>query len=86
MGRKKAHRKAGHISEEDVNLDDLLDGRAGLLEDGLEVVNAGARQLLDRARDQFAFSVAGDRARAVDGARGLDGLGLQGGRGSVRIS
>lgn len=72
-----AHGKVGHVGQEGVDLDDLADGRAGLLEDGLEVGDAGGRLLLDGALDQVALGVAGDLAGAVDGGGGLDGLGLR---------
>ena len=80
------HGKVGHVGQEDVDLDHLLDRRAGLLEDGLEVADAGRRLLLDRALDQVALGVAGDLARAVDGAGRLDGLGLVAGGQSVSQS
>ena len=86
---RRAHGKVGHVSQEGVDLDDLLDGRAGLLEDGLEVGNAGGRLLLDGALDQVALGIAGDLAGAVDGGGGLDGLGLWDGSGisvSIRAS
>lgn len=71
-----AHGKVGHVGQEGIDLDHLLDGRAGLLEDSLEVGNAGGRLLLDGALDQVALGVTGNLARAVDGSMGLNGLGL----------
>ena len=65
-----------HVGQEDVALDDLFNRRAGLLEDGLEVGNAGGRLLLDGALDEVALGVAGDLSRAVDGVGRFDGLGL----------
>lgn len=71
-----AYGKVGHVSQEGIDLDHLLDGRAGLLEHGLEIANAGGRLLLNGALDQVSLRIARDLARAVDGVRGLDGLGL----------
>lgn len=71
-----AYGKVGHVGQEDVALDDLFDRRAGLLEDSLEVGNAGSCLLLDGALDEVALGVTGDLARAVDGVGRLDGLGL----------
>ncbi len=68
--------KVGHVGDEDVDLDHLLDARASLLKDGLEVLDALGGLLLDGAFDKVALRVGGDLTRAVDGAGGLDGLGL----------
>lgn len=78
------HSKVGHVGQEGVDLDHLLDGRASLLKDGLEVANAGSRLLLDGALNQIALGIAGDLARAVDGGGGLDGLGLRNGQTRVQ--
>ena len=72
-----AHGEVGHVGQEGVDLDHLLDGRARLLEDSLEVGDAGSRLLLDGALNQVALGITGDLARAVDGAGRLDGLGLR---------
>jgi hypothetical protein len=56
------HRKVGHICQEDVDLDDLLDARAGLFQHGLEVSNAGSCLLLDRALNQRSINVRRDLA------------------------
>ncbi len=71
-----AHGKVGHVGQEGIDLDHLLDGRASLLEDGLEVADASGRLLLDGALNQVALDIAGDLTRAVDGSGRLDGLGL----------
>lgn len=68
--------KVGHVGQEDVDLDDLGNAGAGLGEDSLQVGNGGGSLLLDGALNQLASRIAGDRARAVDGGGGLDGLGL----------
>jgi len=70
--------KVVHVSEEGVDLDDLLNRRAGLLENGLEVTDACSSLLLDGSLDQVTLRVTGDLAGAVDGSGGLDGLGLDG--------
>lgn len=75
-GRACPHGEVGHVGQEGIDLDHLLDGRAGLLEDSLEVGNASGSLLLDGALDQVALGIAGNLARAVDGGGGLDGLGL----------
>ena len=81
-GRGCSHGEVGHVGQEGIDLDHLLDGRAGLLKDSLEVGNASGSLLLDGALDQVALGIAGNLARAVDGGWGLDGLGLR--RGSDR--
>ena len=78
LERGDTHSKVTHIREEDVDFDDLLDGRAGLLKDSFQVADALASLLLDGALNQVALRVAGDLTRAVDGSRGLDGLRLKG--------
>ena len=75
----ETHREVGHVGDEDVDLDDLVDAGAGLLQHGLEVLAALGRLLLDGARDEVAVLVGGDLAGAVDGAGGLDGVGVGGG-------
>lgn len=72
----KTYDEVGHVGDEDVHLDDLLDAGAGGGEHGLQVLDAGGRLLLDGALDQVTLGVAGDLARAVDGRRSLDGVGL----------
>ena len=66
----------GHVGQEDVDLDDLLDAGAGVGEDGLQVLDAGRRLLADGALDEVPLRVGGDLAGAVDGRRGLDGVRL----------
>lgn len=70
--------EAGHVREEDGGLDDLLDGGTGLREDSLEVLDAEGSLLGDSSVLQHALGVEVDLAGAVDGASGLDGLGLNG--------
>lgn len=70
------HSEAAHVGKEDGDLDDLFDGRAGLLEHGLEVLDALLRLLGDGALDELAGGVEWDRAGAVDCCGGLDCLGL----------
>ena len=71
-----SYSKVGHVGNEDIDLDNLLNGGTGLLEDSLEVGNASGSLLLDRALDKVALGVTGDLAGAVDGRGGFDGLGL----------
>ena len=71
-----AYGKVVHGGEEDVALDDLGDGGAGLLEDGLEVRAALAGLVGDGSLNHGALGGEGDLAGAVDGVGGLDGLGL----------
>jgi hypothetical protein len=59
-----SHSKVVHVDQEGIDLDSL------------EVGNALSSLLLNGALNQVALSVTGDLARAVDGGRGLDGLGL----------
>lgn len=68
------HREVGHVGDEGIHLDDLLDTGAGSLEDSLQVLDAGSRFLLDGALDQIALGITGNLPRAVDGGWGLDGL------------
>jgi hypothetical protein len=71
-----SHSKVVHVDQEGIDLDNLVKGGTSLLEDSLEVGNALSSLLLNGALNQVALSVTGDLARAVDGGRGLDGLGL----------
>lgn len=68
--------EVSHVGDEDVALDNLGDGRAGLLQDGLEVLAALLGLVGDGALNQNTLSSEGNLTRAVDGSRGLDGLGL----------
>lgn len=65
-----------HVGKEDVDLDHLLDSRAGSGEHGLQVLDASTGLLLNGALDEVALSIQGDLTGAVDGAGSLDGLGL----------
>lgn len=71
-----SYSKVGHIGEEGIDLDHLLNTRTSLLQYGLQVGDAGSRLLLDGALDEIALGIAGDLSRTVDGSRCLDGLGL----------
>ncbi len=71
------YRKAAHVGEEDVNLDHLGDGGAGLGQHGLQVLDAGSRLVLDASLNEIPLLVARDLAGAVDGRGRLDGLGLR---------
>lgn len=68
--------KVSHVGKENVDLDHLGDGRASLLEDSLEVLAALLCELTDGALEEVTLGGEGDLAGAVDGGRGLDGLGL----------
>lgn len=72
--------KVGHISQEDIDLDDLGHLGPGGAQDGLDVVAAGLGLLADGAGHQGAGGVGGDLARDEDCAVGADCLGLYGGR------
>lgn len=76
MQGKGTHSKETHVGQEDVNLDDLGQRRVGRLQHRLEVLDALRRLVLDRALNERARLVRGDLARAEDGKRRLDGLGL----------
>lgn len=65
-----------HIGEEDVALDDSRDGGTSLLQDGLEVLAALLSLVADGTLDRGTICLQGNLAGAVDGSRGLDGLGL----------
>jgi hypothetical protein len=70
-----------HGGQEHVDLDDLADAGAGLLEHGREVVDAELGHLADRGLAEgqdLAFGGAGDLTAAVDGGGGDDGLRLCG--------
>lgn len=68
--------KVGHVSDEDVDLDNLLNSGSSSSQDGLEVLDARSRLLLDGALHQVTLSITGNLAGTVDGAGGLNGLGL----------
>ena len=55
-----SYRKVGHVGDKDVHLDHLGDGRPGLLEDRLEVLDAGSGFLLDGPGDKVALNVTGN--------------------------
>jgi hypothetical protein len=76
FGTGRPYGEVGHVSQKHIDLDHLGNLGTGLLEDGLEVADAGSSLLLDGALDEVALSVTRDLAGAVDGSRGLDGLGL----------
>lgn len=77
LGVLLVHRgEVTHVGEEDVDLDDLLDGRASGGEDGLQVLEAECCLLTDGALEHVARGIQVDLTRAVDGRRGLDGVGL----------
>ena len=57
-----AYREVGHVGDKDIDLDDLFDAGASLLENGLEVLDALRRLLLDGALDQVAVDVGGNLA------------------------
>lgn len=72
-----------HVVEEDVDLDDVLDGCVGLLQDGDDVLAAQCCLVGDAALDQGAGLVGGDLAGDEDVGPGDDGLGLWGVSGVV---
>lgn len=67
-----------HIVQEHVDLDDLLDGCVGLLQDRDDVLAALCGLIRDAALDQSAGLVGGDLAGNEDLGAGDDGLGLGG--------
>ena len=71
------HLEVGHVGQENIHLDDLLERRAGRDQDGLEALDASGRLFAGSAVDDVAILVPGDLARAVDGRGRLDGLGLR---------
>lgn len=68
--------KVSHVGDEDGGLDDSGQRRAGLLENGIQVLAALSRLLSDSALNQGAIGSKRDLAGAVDGRGSLDGLGL----------
>lgn len=68
--------EVGHVGQEDVDLDDLVDGRAGLLQNGLQVLQAQGGLLADGALGQGTGRVEVELPRAVDGRGRLDGMRL----------
>jgi hypothetical protein len=69
--------KVGHVRDENSSLDDLGQGRASLLENGIQVLAALSGLLGNGAFNQSAIGSKGDLAGAVDGSRSLDGLRLE---------
>jgi hypothetical protein len=65
-----------HVVEEDIDLDDLLNGCVGLLQDGNDVLAALCGLVGDATLDQGAGLVGGDLAGDEDLRTGDDGLGL----------
>lgn len=65
-----------HVGQEDVNLDDPLDGGTGGCEDSLQVGNADCCLLANGTFHKIAIGVTGNLARAVNGGWRLDGVGL----------
>lgn len=70
------HSKVVHVSQEGVDLDNLLNGRASFFEDSFEVRDAGGSLLLDGSLDKVSLGITRDLTRTVDSSRGLDGLTL----------
>ena len=68
--------EVGHVDEEDVDLDDLGQLRAGLAQDGGDVGDARLRLGPDVALHNLALGVRRDLARHEDLSGRLDGLGL----------
>lgn len=71
-----SHSEVVHVCKEDVDLDHLLDARAGSGEYGLQVLDASTGLLLNGALNEVALSIQWYLTGAVDGAGSLDGLGL----------
>jgi hypothetical protein len=69
--------EVGHISEEDIDLDNLVDAGPGSVNNGLDIVAAGLCLFADVALDEVAGSVSGDLAGDEELAVGTDGLGLK---------
>lgn len=63
-----------HVIEEDIDTDDLANGRSGGIEDGLDVVTASLGLGCDVTLDKAAVLVRGDLAREENLAICLDGL------------
>jgi hypothetical protein len=72
-----AYSEVVHVGEEDVDFDNLGDVRACSLDNGLQVLGALSRLLADGTLNEGHIGSDGDLAGAVDGRRGLDGLGLK---------
>jgi len=70
--------KVGHVGQENVDLDDLVERAFGGLEDCSKVRENGFGLLLDRTGDNRPGLVGGDLARHKDEAVGPDRLGLCG--------
>ena len=69
-------RKVDHVRQEDVDLDDLLNGRIGRKKDRFDVGNAGRRLLTNGTVDQIPSRICGYLTRDVDERRSDDGLRL----------
>lgn len=68
--------EVGHISEEDVDLDDLVNTGPGSVQNGLDVIAAGLCLFADVALDEVAGSISGNLAGDEELAVGTDSLGL----------
>lgn len=68
--------KVSHVREEDGSLDNLGNRRTRFLDDSLDVLAALGRLLGDGALDEGTVRLQRNLPGAVDGGRGLDGLGL----------
>ncbi|KAK6865858.1 hypothetical protein PG995_002386 [Apiospora arundinis] len=68
--------KVGHVADEDVNLNDLLQGRASGGQNSLQVLEAEGRLLAHGSLEHFTRGIQVDLAGAVDGRGSLDGVGL----------
>lgn len=66
-----------HGGKEDVDLDDLGDVAAGILEDALQALAAGLGLIGDAALNEVAGGIGGDLTRDPDLTGGLDGLGVR---------
>lgn len=72
--------EVGHISEEDVDLEDLVNTGPGSVQNGLDVIAAGLCLFADVALDEVAGSISGNLAGDEELAVGTDSLGVGAGR------
>jgi len=75
--------EVSHVSEKDVDLDDLVQAGTGGLDYSLDVLEALSRLVTNGTVNQVTLSVGWDLTRAVDSNWCLDGLGLCIGDGMV---
>jgi len=71
----RTYTEIGHVRNEHIDLDDLLNAGTCRLKHGLEILDASRGLLVDCAINEVAIAVLRDLAGTVDGVGSLDRLG-----------